>query len=286
MLRFLLLALALVAGPALATTTTDLSSCSGGWSIVSNVFTCTTAGGSTPSSCAISPTSSSVAASGGPIAVTGSCSGIAATSWQWNYGGQIATTNGNLVSYSRNVVPPATITATPYNGSNAGSPLTFTASAAATGGGGGGGVSACSGFTNTRVLTVDWNNPGRLFTSSAGGFGANDVVIVQFTTGANPSPSNNLPKFVMAEYVSAPSGRVAVLSTQACDFGTALGGGVNGSTTVTMPFSVGPNNTGFYPALSPNTTYYVNVKNSPGATCTVTGGCDMYVDFIKPGSGY
>ncbi len=111
---------------------------------------------------------------------------------------------------------------------------------------------------------------------------------MQFTTGAGNSPANNLPKLVAAEYISAPSGRIATLSNQACDFGPglAMGGSVNGATTITMPFSVGPNNTGYYPSLAPNTTYYLNIKNSPGSTCAVTGSCDMYVDMLKPGSGY
>jgi hypothetical protein len=187
------------------------------------------------------------------------------------------------------VTPPANITATPVNGSTQGSALTVAVTAQSTGGGGntGGGIS-CTGVSSTRVLVVDWNSPTRVLTAQAGGFGANDAVVVQFTTGSNNSPSNNLPKLVMAEYVSAPSGRIATLSNQPCDFGSglAMGASVNGPTTVTMPFSVGPNNTGYYPSLAPNTTYYLNVKNAPGATCTGTGACDMYVDMLKPGSGY
>ncbi len=179
------------------------------------------------------------------------------------------------------------------NGTTAGTAFTVQVTAQSNGGGTGGntggGVGSCAGFTSTRVLVLDWNNPTRVFTSSAGGFGANDAVVVQFTTGPNPSPAGNLPKIVAAEYVSAPSGRIATLSDKACDFGSGLAMGavtVNGATTVTMPFSVGPNNTGYYASLQPSTTYYINIKNAPGSTCGLSGSCDMYVDLLKPGSGY
>jgi hypothetical protein len=221
---------------------------------------------------------------GTPVNLNASCSGTAATSWTWTGAGSPVTQQGNSVTFSTTVTPPQVITGTPYNGSTAGNPVTATFSGVAPPPSG----NNCSGFSSTRVLVLDWNSPSRMLTAQAGGFGSNDAVVVQFTTGANFSPANNLPKVVMAEYVSAPSGRVATLSTQPCDFGAglALGATVNGATTITIPFSVGPNSTGYYPALSPNTTYYLNVKNAPGSTCGVTGNCDMYVDLLKPGSGY
>ncbi len=151
--------------------------------------------------------------------------------------------------------------------------------------GGSGFSGSCPGFGNTIVMNMNWANPARLFTSSYGAFGPNDVIVVVFTTGNVASPNNSLPRLVAAEYQSPPSTRIAVLSTTACDFSAQLTQGATTSgTTVTVPFTVAnSNNYGFYPILNTNTTYYLNIKNAPSSSCTSSGGdCDMAVDLNKP----
>lgn len=138
----------------------------------------------------------------------------------------------------------------------------------------------------TIMLDMAWNSSQRLFTRDAGGFGPDDVLCVRFKTGGINSPANNLPRISAAEWDSPPSSRDACLS----DKPGVFTGGVNGApgaagigNTVSFPFSVGPNSTFFYPALTPNTTYYLNIRNSAGATCRAGGHCDMFIDLQKPG---
>ena len=52
---------------------------------------------------------------------------------------------------------------------------------------------------------------------------------------------------------------------------------------LTIPFTVNnSNNWGYYPILRNNTTYYLNVKLSPGSGCTTS--CDMFFDLSKNGT--
>lgn len=145
----------------------------------------------------------------------------------------------------------------------------------------------CSSFAAVRTLTMNWASPTRLFTSSVGGMGPNDVVVVQFTTGSTSSPDNNLPALRAAEWSSTPSTRQAALSSIACDFtGGSLAqysGSLTSGTSVSVPFAVGTGaNFGYYPKLALNTTYYYNIKNVENAACAANGDCNMAVDLIKP----
>jgi hypothetical protein len=54
--------------------------------------------------------------------------------------------------------------------------------------------------------------------------------------------------------------------------------------SVTAVFAIGTGSGfGFYPVLTTNTTYYLNIKNSANATCASNGVCEMSVDLIKRG---
>jgi len=141
----------------------------------------------------------------------------------------------------------------------------------------------CSGFTKTISMTMDWNNPSRLYTKDFGGMGPNDAVVVTFTTGSATSPTNNLPRFVAAEWQSQPSTRIAVMSPKPCDWGAqAWTGGSTSGATVTIPFTVGnPSNYGYYMIVPTNTTYYFNVKNDSSPSCASNGVCDLAVDLNK-----
>lgn len=140
-------------------------------------------------------------------------------------------------------------------------------------------TASCAGFAQTIALTMNWNAPSTLF---SGGMGPNDVLVVQFTTGPNANP-NQYGNIVAAEYQSDPSARDFALSTARCDFGKTLGAGAaSTSNTATATFSVGTNASGYYAALQPNTTYFLNVRNTAGSTCRSSGVCNMYVQLHKP----
>lgn len=137
----------------------------------------------------------------------------------------------------------------------------------------------CANFSRTIVLSVAWPLPATVLT---GAMGPNDVAVVTFTTGAVASP-NAYGNIVGAEYQSPPSQRVFALSTLPCDFSAGLAAGAAGtSNTATVNFTVGANGSGYYPALQPNTAYYLNVSNAHGSTCSTAGICNMYFQLHKP----
>lgn len=141
-------------------------------------------------------------------------------------------------------------------------------------GGGGSFTGTCPGFTTTTVLAMSWSSPVRLFAPT---FGANDVVVVSFTTG-NIASSNNLPHLVAVEYLDPPNSRTAVLSATACDFGAqAAPGAISVGNTATMLFAIAPGSGfSFYPVLAKNTVYYMNIKNNGCAA-----SCGISVDLLK-----
>lgn len=230
-----------------------------------------------PTGCAItvSPSASLTAAT--TVTLTMSCSGGGApTSYSWA-GGFAAGATSAQVAGTVSTTTSFTATAT-----NAGGSAQASQTVTVTVGGGGAQGGSCSGFTNTRILTMDWNNPQPLLTGSSGGLGPNDAVVVKFTTGPNVNP-NQYGNITGAEYSSDPSTRQAALSTTMCDFGSSLGfGATSTSNTVTVNFSVGSNSSGYYAALQPNTTYYYNVKQLAGSTCASSGNCNMYFQLHKP----
>jgi len=161
------------------------------------------------------------------------------------------------------------------------SPLTATVSTAQNTGGWNG---TCQGFAKTIVMSMDWAAPTRLYTASFNNMHYDDAVVVRFTTG-NVETTNSLPRIAGAEYQSQPSARVAALSATPCDFDPQQTVGAYGqSVSVTMVFAISPGTGfGYYPVLQKNTTYYLNIKNAPNATCASNNVCDMFVDLVKPG---
>jgi hypothetical protein len=204
--------------------------------------------------------------------------------YAWN---PSAGSNGNTLSTNVSTTTTFNVTASDSAGAQSQKQAQVTVT---TGGGGGGGLNCASvpgsGVTGaTTVVDMNWASPQQLRTS---GIGPNDAIVVRFTTGSNTSGAN-LPKISGAEYGTPASSRTAVLSTSACDFSAppALGwAAVSYGTSVGVYFTVGPNNTGYYPPLTPNTTYYFNVRTDPGAACTGSGACNMFFQLSKPGSGY
>ncbi len=145
----------------------------------------------------------------------------------------------------------------------------------------------CPGFTNTRLLVENWAAPARLFTRDYGGFGADDIVVVQITTGTQASTGNTL-RIAAAEWQDPGSQRIAALSDKPCDFvglpglGSTVPGNLSPTInfTVVTPYAPFP---GYYPILGiPNKTYYFNIKNTPGQCNTPT--CNIAVDLVKNGN--
>jgi hypothetical protein len=142
----------------------------------------------------------------------------------------------------------------------------------------------CPGYTHTRLLVENWATPVALLTYGAGGFGPDDIVVVQFTTGNFPSGSNLL-SIAGAEYGDPPTNRIAAMSDKPCDFvGLPFFGAKTGpSTSVTVPFTIdNPNNYGTYPILHVNTTYYLNVRMPADSGCA--GSCNMLFNLNKNGN--
>lgn len=150
------------------------------------------------------------------------------------------------------------------------------------GSGSGGWNGTCPGFNKTLRMTLNWQNPQRLYTQNFGGFRPGDVMVVEFTTGAISS-AGSLPRVAAAEYNSSPSNRTATLSLTPCDFGpqSTMGASALGN-SITMVFAVGSGSGwNYYPIVPTNTTAYVNIKNTDGATCEQNSVCDMFVDLVK-----
>lgn len=139
---------------------------------------------------------------------------------------------------------------------------------------------ACGVTGQVYTQTMPWPTPSRLYQT----MGADDAIVIQFTTGSTSS-SGSLPRIAAGEYGSPPSPRLATLSPKQCDFGPQPTVGAAGEgNSVTMVFALGTGSGfGYYPVLALNTTYYLNVKNSPSSTCRTNGSCDMFVDLVKPG---
>jgi uncharacterized protein DUF4214/Big-like domain-containing protein len=139
----------------------------------------------------------------------------------------------------------------------------------------------CTSFNNVIVRDVDASQTTARTDSGNTVAGPNDVIVARFRTGSGTSTS--LGTVTAAETPPAgPSARIGALSTTMCDFSAGLGPfAVASGNTVTVPFSVGPNGSG-YPALQPNTTYYFNIEEAQGSSCASSGNCNMYIQVQIP----
>jgi hypothetical protein len=224
-----------------------------------------------PSGCSVVQTPpGQLAVGGGNVTLTASCTGGNPVTWGWTGGFAQGLTTAAVGPGQ--VTSTTQFTATATNGGG-NTPTNYTVQVST---GGGGGIS-CSGFSQTAVLTENWNNPVRMFTISAGGFPGDGAAVIVFTTG--PTVVNGRTGGIIgSEYSgSPPATRLATLSTQPCDFGPGLATTL--SNTPNLQYSVGTNTVGAA-QLQPNTTYYINIMNPPG-NCT-GGNCNMSFDFGKP----
>jgi hypothetical protein len=129
---------------------------------------------------------------------------------------------------------------------------------------------------NVKLLQWDWTHPQRQYSESVGGFGPDDIIAVQFTTGSVPTVGS-LPRATGAEYRGPPLPRDACFSLLPGDFAHPIsgpfGGGVLVGQSITLVFALQTADM-YYPTLKLNTTYYLNVRNRDGQSG------DMFFDLV------
>ncbi len=218
-----------------------------------------------PTGCSITPSPSSLSAAGS-VSLTAQCTGGGPVA-TWTWGGAIYdNTSGNTASATISSSTTFTVAA-----QNAGG--TTNAQATVTvGGGGGGGAISCSGFLGTNVVNAIWPN----WPNPTGGLkmpmGITDALVVKFTTGSTTSSQTG--KIILFSGSGQDSAHDAAVSTTPCDFTTNI--------LPQFKFTIGTR-VGNVPVLQPNTTYYLNIRNSVGAVCT-SGAfpCDLFMNLQKP----
>jgi hypothetical protein len=184
------------------------------------------------------------------------------------------------------------------------------------GGGGGGGpvdTSACTALGLTaKVVVASWNGA-QIDTVNGVGFGPNDALIVQFTTGSfTTSTTGGLGALSGVEFSGPTTPRAGALSTSPCDFTVGMAeyswkskisapGQCNktafsGFTGPSVGFSVAAlgdmtsSSTSCQALLQPNTTYYWNLTNFTPAPPNGTqqcnqSACNMRITLTKPVGG-
>ena len=250
-------------------------------------LTCVTGGGPGPLTCSILGAPSGTVAPNSSVSLTMSCSGgTSPYTYLWS---PVA---GTAATLATNVAGNTTFTATATDSANP--PATITKSATVTvgsgGGGGGGGPISCPGFNATHVIDMNWASSQIAYTTNAGGFGVNDIVVVRFTTSATTPISIAKGSIQAVEYSDPPSGRRAALSATPCDLVglPKVGGGTNAfGPNDNAPWAyftlvVGSGGKSGASILQLSTTYYFNITNSLPSTCQANGSCNMLITFNKP----
>jgi hypothetical protein len=248
-----------------------------------------------PTGCIATAAPTALASAGGAVAIAATCSGTV-TSWAWTRNG--ATFGTAAASQSDALPANATASAVYYtyavtacNGTACAAAVSVTVSVA--------GSStpppppgqiACAGFARTVVIDLPWASTtaaSRVLTSSYGGFGANDALVVKLTVPAgvvsfSPGSIN------MAEWGTGGNPRYASLSTTACDFSTTNWfSDLWASGTISTPLYVGVPAPAYAGAsLQAGQVYYLNIRNTDrwgNPSCSEPSGyCNMFIDFYKP----
>ena len=218
-----------------------------------------------PTGCTITPTPSSLPAAGGSVGLTAQCSGgDPVDTWTWG-GATFTTQSGNTATATISASTTFTIQATNGGGTGNGSVLVNVG-----GGGGGGGSISCSGYLNTNVFTINW--PWTVNNQLA--MGPLDATVVKFTTGPSTAATTGHFTATDSPAANASTKHDYTLSATACDFGPGLKRQV-GTGTAQIGFAI--NDPSRSPNLLPNTTYYVNIRNSDVQGCATNGGsCDVF----------
>ena len=325
---FTLILLAVPASsPSAQTITLSGFGCSGtvAWNSNTNTLTCQTSGGTFGCSIAASVSSPTVSSA---ETLTANCSnnaGSVSYAWSLRTGSTagcpaITSTTNQAILSAPNGTTALTCT---YDLSANDTATTVTPSKAlsySTGGGGGGGggggpdTSACTALgLNPKVVVANWAGA-QIDTVNGVGFGPNDAVIVQFTTGSfTTSTVSGIGSLSAVEFSGPTSPRAGALSASPCDFTVGMpqyqwstkNSVAKQCNTTVFSGTMGPQ-VGFSVAtltdlatqksttcqvlLQPNTTYYWNLTNfSPpppiGSTQCNQSTCNMRITLTKPVGG-
>jgi len=204
-----------------------------------------------PTGCSITPTPSSLPATGGPVSLTAQCTGGGAVA-TWTWGGATYTTqSGNTASATISSTTTFTATAANAGGSSIASTTVQVGSSGA------GWPASCPGF-DTAAIDSPWGN---WMVRAYGSVGPSQAVVIRFTTGS--ATSNNSGSFTAlnGDFIANHD---FTLSTQPCGGGTVLKAVTRQG--ITINFTIGGTNGGL--VLQPNSTYYITLKLSAGETCS------------------
>ena len=218
-----------------------------------------------PSACSISVQESLPLPVGGQtVHLTAVCAnGGQVDTWTWSIPG------GSGNTWSANVTQTTTVSVTATNGGGSG-----TASLAVNVSGGGGGAISCSGFLNTNVLVMNWPN---WVSNQKIPMGLLDAGVLKFTTGSTTGTGT----LYETSGSGNPAAHDATLSATPCDFGPGLAQTTN-TTSNRFALQIG-GTPGGVPVLQPNSTYYVNFRNSAGTPCGGAGiACDVGTVNLTP----
>jgi hypothetical protein len=247
-----------------------------------------TSPGSTGGTCSISASPSSLPSSGGTVTVSVNCGANTSLT-----GGKAATASGT--NQWTDTIPANTLsTGVTYTYTVTGDGGSKSASVVEAGTGSTpppppGGAIACSGFSKTHVIDVNWSGSTgnvRVLTKDYGGFGSNEIVVARFTTPASSAP-NVYAQIKAGQWIDADTARTAALSQTPCDFpspnplgrlATTSGWGV---ISPSVTYAIGGSSS-FYAILQPSTTYYFNIKNEVSGASTCSGSCNMFIELAKP----
>jgi hypothetical protein len=323
---FTLILLAVPASSPSAQITLSGFGCSGtvSWSSASNTLTCATSGGTFGcSSISASPSSTPLLTQA--VTLTANCSNnVGSIAYTWTASGANAAgcpSIGSGASQEILAVPTATSavnctynlsafdTATTATTSKM---LSYSVSPPPPPPPGSVDTSACTALGLTpKVITAAWTGNTVLYTSSAGNFGPNDAIIVQFTT-SSVTTSTSSGSISAVQYVDPDTSRSFVLSDKPCDFtgglnlykmkgtpavltqcknldGSAQKSAATGSINPQNGFTVANAGTSCNPILDAGRTYFWSMTNfSPppgvaGSTqqCNLSH-CNMIMFLTKP----
>ena len=256
-----------------------------------NVLTCNPTPQSGVGTCSIGVTTapSPMTSAGGTVALSANCT-TTMTSFAWTKGssslGTASTASDTLPANTGTSSVSYTYGLTACNASSQCAPATSTTVFVPAAGGTPipPGTISCAGFNKTLNINLPWigtATTGRVLTSSFGGFGANDAMVVQLHPPAGVLSSAN-GNIALYEWGGGPIARLSVISTTPCDFSTANAATLFNASKGSDPrfwLQVGGTQTPGIVLLQPGVTYYLNVKNSG---CPTGTKCEMGMDFAKP----
>jgi hypothetical protein len=218
-----------------------------------------------------------MAASGGTVTLTASCSNAAGATYTWKRNEVEITGNGS--STTNSIGANTATTAVTYTYAvqacvaGVGCSSEITKAYIQDGTGGGTGTNYCGSYTNVASVNLPWG--GVVDADPGSGIGASGALAAKFTV---PLGAKGSGKIIVTEISSSQATRTITVSPNACDFGQGKPLLSVIATYFQEYYSTGPNPWGD-PVLEPGKTYYVNVRNqhANGASSCPAGQCKVRI---------